>query len=59
MENNKVKKRILRLVTALYNACQKSSKEAKCNGCPFKVNFGCSLYEHPIEWGSKLKSAKE
>jgi hypothetical protein len=56
---SEVKSRILRAATALHNACVKSYKENRCNGCLFKVDVGCSLYGHPIEWEDKLKEAKE
>lgn len=53
-----VEKRILRSATALFKACKKSYEENRCKGCPFNVIHGCSLYSHPIEWESLLKSVK-
>jgi hypothetical protein len=57
-KREEVKKRILRSATAMFNACKKSYQENKCKGCPFKTDIGCLLYDHPIEWEQKLKSAK-
>ena len=51
-------KKIIRLATALYNACIKSNKERKCRECVFGLSYGCELYGHPIEWDDKLEYAK-
>ena len=59
MDEDNIKKRILRLATALHNACQKTYKERKCNECAFSVGHGCDLYEHPISWQYKLELAKK
>lgn len=53
-----VGKKIIRLATALHNACINANKNRQCNQCPFDVQFGCSLYEHPISWKDKLNEAK-
>lgn len=53
-----MKNDILRLATALHNACQKAYKENSCDGCPFKVGMGCNLYGHPAEWERTLQTAK-
>lgn len=54
-----VRKRILRSATALFNSCEKSYRENKCDGCPFTLRHGCDLYGHPIEWKNKLSDAKK
>ena len=55
------KAKMLRLASALHNACVKNYKKKNCDGCPFTVSpyGGCNLYEHPLEWERKLKEAKE
>jgi hypothetical protein len=58
MENNEIKKRILKSAMALYNACSKTYEERRCKECPFSVIMGCNLFGHPIEWKEKLKTAK-
>lgn len=53
-----IAKKITRLATALHNACNATYRSRQCNQCPFNIQFGCTLYGHPIEWEDKLKEAK-
>ncbi|MNL90967.1 hypothetical protein D3C81_06920 [compost metagenome] len=54
-----IRTKILKAATSLHNACKTSYSLNNCVGCAFKVDMGCSLYGHPIEWASKLDNAKK